>query len=946
MQQPVSGDWESIRIDTGAVANLSYSSITYTLKGLHYFFAQSGEVSNCLISEFGVNEDFRGGFGMGGWAIRGFTLEEGITVSNCVIANGYNFCPGILIRHSGDLVVRDCVIRNLDNKGINVSHQHEPDWNIDISGCEISESHGGIYLNTNTTRLINVRDCRIIDCNYGILVSGLCSILIENNDIHDHEEYGIRIAYRYEIENQAIIKNNRIFNCEEGIRIGDEGNVRDEDGLFLDIQFNTIAYTQFPLILNRRYPTPIIRNNIFAHNDVRVMYYRNVENHPDQDYNLFWNSGVPFELELPNYYSVWYGDNDIFADPRFTDIDDFHLLENSPAIDRADPEQEVGDEPQPNGQRANLGGYGTTNEGTVSPEEQLGAIPAIYPLEVHLNLTEVNASADTTFFIMNSGDQPVRINSLTISDSVNFLIEGFEEAIELDPYERIDDIHLIFSPTFAGDFAEQITMNTSTEDVTVPVYGISYDREVLTGDISGTLTADNSPYIIINNASVHRNGRLIIEPGVTILFARWSKLECEGDLYVSGEPSDSVKFTAFSNAPYPGIWGGITCKESVELDFTVVEYAGLNVVIDSDPNLDHENISLTNSSFRHADSYSPEIAVWEHNVHIENIVCNNNYGGIRLEQYSGVENLYINHVTSTYNDIGISLTRYRRLGVPLLKNSIIAFNSRGILGSDEMGFLTVQNCLLFDNEMNDEYIGLDCIVDDPQFLMTPHFPFHLSWNSRCIDTGDEDDPPDPDGTRTDIGAIPHRFNDIEPEIERISPQFRECWAPVNRVKSFVVEVFDENEGDVHDFLWTVGDTSFYAHDSVTCVFDEPGVQTVEVIAIDGHYWSNRLQWEVDVLLGTKDEEKPLTADEFRITSVYPNPFNSTTTIKYSLPFASNISLSLYNLSGQSIETLVNHRQQAGLHQVTLNAFNTPSGLYFVRLETAGQTYTQKIMLVK
>ncbi len=79
---------------------------------------------------------------------------------------------------------------------------------------------------------------------------------------------------------------------------------------------------------------------------------------------------------------------------------------------------------------------------------------------------------------------------------------------------------------------------------------------------------------------------------------------------------------------------------------------------------------------------------------------------------------------------------------------------------------------------------------------------------------------------------------------------------------------------------------------------------------------------------------------------YPNPFNSSSTIEYALPFTSDITLSLYNLSGQRVETLINGRMHAGVHRVMLDAGDMASGLYFVKLEGVGQAFTQKIMLVK
>jgi hypothetical protein len=87
-------------------------------------------------------------------------------------------------------------------------------------------------------------------------------------------------------------------------------------------------------------------------------------------------------------------------------------------------------------------------------------------------------------------------------------------------------------------------------------------------------------------------------------------------------------------------------------------------------------------------------------------------------------------------------------------------------------------------------------------------------------------------------------------------------------------------------------------------------------------------------------------NEFYMSPAYPNPFNSTTTIEYALPFASEVTLNLYNLSGQRIETLVNGRMQAGVHRTMLDAGDMASGLYFVKLEGVEQSFTQKIMLVK
>ena len=86
---------------------------------------------------------------------------------------------------------------------------------------------------------------------------------------------------------------------------------------------------------------------------------------------------------------------------------------------------------------------------------------------------------------------------------------------------------------------------------------------------------------------------------------------------------------------------------------------------------------------------------------------------------------------------------------------------------------------------------------------------------------------------------------------------------------------------------------------------------------------------------------------FNLLQNYPNPFNPTTTISYQLAKSSKVILTVYNLLGQKIVTLVNMKQQAGNHFVRLNASGFASGVYLCRLETdSGVRQTKKMMLLK
>jgi hypothetical protein len=79
---------------------------------------------------------------------------------------------------------------------------------------------------------------------------------------------------------------------------------------------------------------------------------------------------------------------------------------------------------------------------------------------------------------------------------------------------------------------------------------------------------------------------------------------------------------------------------------------------------------------------------------------------------------------------------------------------------------------------------------------------------------------------------------------------------------------------------------------------------------------------------------------------YPNPFNSSTTIKYHLPETGDVRLSIFDLSGRLVEELFSGRQSAGDYHYLWSGRNLPSGIYFLSLQAGNQRITQKCMLVK
>ncbi|NQV19234.1 MAG: T9SS type A sorting domain-containing protein [Armatimonadetes bacterium] len=105
------------------------------------------------------------------------------------------------------------------------------------------------------------------------------------------------------------------------------------------------------------------------------------------------------------------------------------------------------------------------------------------------------------------------------------------------------------------------------------------------------------------------------------------------------------------------------------------------------------------------------------------------------------------------------------------------------------------------------------------------------------------------------------------------------------------------------------------------------------------FWLVRLDTEVSM------EVNPLNNLEYKISN-YPNPFNPTTTISFSLQNNSNVELSVYNIKGQLVETLVNDYKPAGEHSIVWNAENQASGIYFYKLKAGEYSKTKKMLLLR
>jgi len=98
-------------------------------------------------------------------------------------------------------------------------------------------------------------------------------------------------------------------------------------------------------------------------------------------------------------------------------------------------------------------------------------------------------------------------------------------------------------------------------------------------------------------------------------------------------------------------------------------------------------------------------------------------------------------------------------------------------------------------------------------------------------------------------------------------------------------------------------------------------------------------------VGIGDSPTSKSLNKFQLSQNYPNPFNPSTTISYRLSAISHVELTLYNMLGQKVRTLVSDKQNQGNYSIKLDANDLASGVYFYRLKAGKFVKTKKMILI-
>jgi hypothetical protein len=139
----------------------------------------------------------------------------------------------------------------------------------------------------------------------------------------------------------------------------------------------------------------------------------------------------------------------------------------------------------------------------------------------------------------------------------------------------------------------------------------------------------------------------------------------------------------------------------------------------------------------------------------------------------------------------------------------------------------------------------------------------------------------------------------------------------------------------------IGNAGF---DTFKIINDLPeGTYYWNVQSVDNNFNVSVFSKEQRITVNYIENEIPA---KFSLNQNFPNPFNPSTKIKYSIPKAENVTLKIYDILGRQIKTLVNEEKPAGNYSIEFNGKDMPSGVYFYQIRAGVFTETRKMLLLK
>ncbi len=298
-------------------------------------------------------------------------------------------------------------------------------------------------------------------------------------------------------------------------------------------------------------------------------------------------------------------------------------------------------------------------------------------------------------------------------------------------------------------FISSCRENNNIVDNTDPTLGGIYTE--IGGNISGTLTLIDSPFLIISDVIVPENDTLIIEAGVTLFFEEGRRLISDGIILANGTRQNQITFTSFLTT-----WKGISITnptDTSKFKFSIIQEViqqNDDIIKNGAIEISNSKVVIENSVFRMNNTiYGGGLfASNSHAIIKNNSFINNNvsiFGGAMFLDNSNAEIINNTIYRNTSFNFGGGIVLWEPLSTDMQNN--IIYNNFSFTGDNRIAIVSGDSSII-----NEQYNYLAYGEMDPMFISGENL--HLSSRSPCINNGN----PDPvyndvDGTRNDQGAF-------------------------------------------------------------------------------------------------------------------------------------------------------------------------------------------------
>lgn len=514
------------------------------------------------------------------------------------------------------------------------------------------------------------------------------------------------------------------------------------------------------------------------------------------------------------------------------------------------------------------------------------------------------------------------------------------------------------------------------------------------GDISGVWGLDGSPYLILNvEVTIPEGDTLSIEPGVDILFGDGDGITVDGaTLRAIGTFEDSISFAPLER----NCWDCIFCGGNTTLNFEYCSFIrqrqyGQEFMGAINVNTANQ-VTVRNCTFQdcitgistlmclsliveHSYFLTSGMGIYTRPGTTNCIILKNVFFELRyfpaVQLYGGIVGNCAFIECSVYAGRNTSVEQSYFICRNIDESPIVKPERAGDAGSisyntfylpepvfhlseDDFPGFGILDRVNLNGDSTDRYGNL---LADPMIFGQGGYPDYYQpiEASPCIDAGNPDSDSDPDSTIADIGAFyypqpnirAHRqveFTDIQTGVvvER-EVEIRNVGRAVLRIDEISIDPPDGAFG--YDFEWE------------DILPDSSAIMTVGFLGEEETFYEANLYIESNdrdesifaiLLRGNAlsvGSETTTSPTEFTISTPYPNPFNSSTRLDYSLPAAGRVVLRLYDLNGRMMDEM-DWMNEAGRNSILLDAEDLTAGVYILELRCGREMRRQKAVVIK